>query len=305
MTGVFVDGVPRDLSGAGYGTEYASADPAIATVDPSGEISARSVGTTTVTVSNGAFTDDVAVTVISAPPDSDGDLVYDAEDNCVFQANSDQLDLGGVATVSDPNGEERDGIGDVCQCGDVTGDGRVNQDDSSLLSDALAGTAALTDASLCNVAADAGDPLGLCSDADLAALSAVPPAAIQQLCAPALGFDDSDADGVADVSTPGVPEDNCALVRNEFQEDRNLDGAGDACTASCDLNVDGLVDGVDVLLAVRITAGDLAAPADMLGRADVAPASGGPTDQEVNGADVLLIQRAAAGEAIPVCTPAP
>jgi hypothetical protein len=116
---------------------------------------------------------------------------------------------------------------------------------------------------------------------------------------------DSDADGLPDLSAGGAPLDNCPLVRNEFQADRNGDSMGDACTAACDLNLDGRVDAVDVLMVMRVVSGDLTPPPDVLGRADVAPATGGPTDQSVTSADLLLILRASKGEAMPVCTPNP
>lgn len=55
--------------------------------------------------------------------DCDDDGVPDAADNCPLVPNADQLDSGGLNT-STP-----DGIGDACQCGDVTGNGIVNGQD--------------------------------------------------------------------------------------------------------------------------------------------------------------------------------
>jgi hypothetical protein len=49
--------------------------------------------------------------------DSDEDLVEDALDNCPLAANPLQEDAGSVGAAPP------DGIGDVCQCGDVDGDG--------------------------------------------------------------------------------------------------------------------------------------------------------------------------------------
>lgn len=60
--------------------------------------------------------------------DVDGDGVPDAQDNCPFLANSNQLDSGGLGFGNTP-----DGIGDVCQCGDVTGEGQVNDTDATFI----------------------------------------------------------------------------------------------------------------------------------------------------------------------------
>ena len=53
-----------------------------------------------------------------ADTDSDGDGVCDSLDNCVFRANPGQDDGGNVGPSGAPM---PDGIGDVCQCGDLTG----------------------------------------------------------------------------------------------------------------------------------------------------------------------------------------
>lgn len=52
--------------------------------------------------------------------DADGDGVPDASDNCVHTPNPGQEDVGGLL------GAPSDGVGDACQCGDVTGDGAVD-----------------------------------------------------------------------------------------------------------------------------------------------------------------------------------
>jgi hypothetical protein len=73
--------------------------------------------------------------------DTDGDLICDdgpgdfctggastsCKDNCKFIPNPNQEDAGGVS--SGPP----DGVGDACQCGDVTGDGLVNGTDSTFI----------------------------------------------------------------------------------------------------------------------------------------------------------------------------
>jgi hypothetical protein len=55
--------------------------------------------------------------------DWDGDGVADAADNCPYAANPGQEDRGGV------NSSSPDGVGDACECGDVSGNGRVNGQD--------------------------------------------------------------------------------------------------------------------------------------------------------------------------------
>ena len=68
--------------------------------------------------------------VCSAANDSDSDGSDDCTDNCPFERNGDQNDRGGVGSFSGPDG---DGIGDACQCGDVTGDGVVNSFDATMI----------------------------------------------------------------------------------------------------------------------------------------------------------------------------
>jgi dienelactone hydrolase len=59
--------------------------------------------------------------------DADLDGILDAADNCPNLANEDQLDRGGINT------SEPDGIGDACQCGDVSGNGIVNGQDANAI----------------------------------------------------------------------------------------------------------------------------------------------------------------------------
>jgi hypothetical protein len=59
--------------------------------------------------------------LITLRPDSDGDLVLDTEDNCLCQPNPSQQDT------------DADGRGDACECGDFSGDGRVNTTDARLI----------------------------------------------------------------------------------------------------------------------------------------------------------------------------
>jgi hypothetical protein len=65
--------------------------------------------------------------------DADQDTIPDRLDNCPFIQNKPNTDTGGVGDASGP-----DGIGDVCQCGDIDGDGRVTGADAARVRQALA-----------------------------------------------------------------------------------------------------------------------------------------------------------------------
>ncbi|MFK7896467.1 MAG: dockerin type I domain-containing protein [Myxococcota bacterium] len=72
-----------------------------------------------------------------APEDTDDDGILNAFDNCPFVANANQLDNGGLGF-----GTVGDGIGNVCQCGDVTGEGQVNDTDAAFIKRHALGLAA-------------------------------------------------------------------------------------------------------------------------------------------------------------------
>lgn len=114
------------------------------------------------------------------PPDADGDLVPDATDSCPMISNPGQQDTGGVGADSPP-----DGIGDACQCGDVSGDGRVTVADAVLIarSALTPPTASLPHAERCDVGGAVG-----CSIADAViirrALLVPPAAALGSACTP-------------------------------------------------------------------------------------------------------------------------
>jgi hypothetical protein len=120
--------------------------------------------------------------VSSFPADADGDGVGDVGDNCPHFANSGQADIGGIGASSGP-----DGIGDACQCGDVSGNGRVTTADATLITRSLLvpPTATLARADLCNVGGSAA-----CTTADAVivtrALLVPPTATVGQVCAAAL-----------------------------------------------------------------------------------------------------------------------
>jgi len=114
-----------------------------------------------------------------AGPDVDGDGVANADDNCPFVANAGQEDTGGLGAGSPPNGR-----GDACECGDVSGDGRVTTADAALIQRALLAppAATLVRPALCDVGGAPG-----CSIADAAivqrALLTPPKAEIAERCA--------------------------------------------------------------------------------------------------------------------------
>ncbi len=116
------------------------------------------------------------------PADADGDGVIDANDNCTYAANPGQEDTGGVGVGSAP-----DGIGNACQCGDVSGDGRVTVTDAVVIQRSLLTPPTATQAhpELCNVG---GSTPCTVADATIIrrALLLPPTATIAQVCPAAL-----------------------------------------------------------------------------------------------------------------------
>jgi hypothetical protein len=131
-----------------------------------------------------------AVSAVESGEDGDGDGVSDAADNCPLVGNPGQEDRGGVGV-----GSPADGIGDACQCGDVTGDGRVTPSDAAVVQRSLLvpPTATLTRPELCDVGAGSPNPATLdCSISDAVvirrALLSPPTASIGQTCPAADGI---------------------------------------------------------------------------------------------------------------------
>lgn len=116
------------------------------------------------------------------PLDTDADGVPDVIDNCPTVPNPGQQDLGGIGSISLP-----DGLGDACQCGDVSGDGRVTLADAILVqrSTLVPPAATLAHPELCDVGGSSACTLG---DAVIIrrALLSPPTATIEQHCVPAL-----------------------------------------------------------------------------------------------------------------------
>jgi hypothetical protein len=59
--------------------------------------------------------------------DWDGDGVPDAGDNCPYAPNPGQQDGGGINTAT------QNGVGDACECGDVSGNGKINGQDANAI----------------------------------------------------------------------------------------------------------------------------------------------------------------------------
>ena len=109
--------------------------------------------------------------------DVDKDGIDDFTDNCPNTANADQSDKGGVDSTSP------DGIGDACQCGDVSGDGKVTNSDAVLMKRHLLGLPSNFNADFCDVNSD-----GACTNTDAVlvkrSILGLPPG-IRQTCAAA------------------------------------------------------------------------------------------------------------------------
>ncbi len=94
--------------------------------------------------------------------DSDADAIDDTADNCPWLANPTQLDQWDVDSPGS------DGVGDLCECGDLNQDGPVDLDDLTLLREHLTGERALTPAQI--AACDLRPPGGSCGLRELVLL---------------------------------------------------------------------------------------------------------------------------------------
>jgi len=129
--------------------------------------------------------------------DSDSDGVPDASDNCPVAANADQADHGGVFS------DGPDGIGDSCQCGDVSGDGRIRIDDWVRIARIATGLGPeLPRPELCFTGIDRG-PCDAADGSRIRRSLAGQIEGIQQACAPGLAPFDCSARFVPHAGKPG------------------------------------------------------------------------------------------------------
>ena len=177
--------------------------------------------------------------------DADADGRGDACDNCRFAANPSQSDLGGVFT-SGP-----DGIGDACQCGDVTDavhagpDGAVSALDVAEVRLFLAGASTMP-ASAITARCSVDGVTGACTVLDWALLARAQAlgSPLAQVCRPA----------VCTVS-PSDPDGDCLLGAADLclgwpnsAAQQSIDTNGDLVPNTCqcgDLDGDGDVDSND------------------------------------------------------------
>jgi hypothetical protein len=120
----------------------------------------------------------LVVPVVAAGPDADGDLIQDLFDVCDFEPDPAQTDANG------------DGIGDACQCGDLTGDGLITGADADLVQTWLTAAGPVpAGIARCNIWGPAVPAGADCRIDDWAllqrALGSAPPG-INQICTPAL-----------------------------------------------------------------------------------------------------------------------
>ena len=208
--------------------------------------------------------------------DRDEDTIKDFDDNCPANANPGQEDA------------DSDGIGDACEPPDFDSDG---------IQDALDNCPLDANASQLDTDNDgAGDACDLDDDNDgLSDLDEINIHGTNPLLV------DTDGDNLSDgaeVLTHGT---------NPLNEDSDTDGFNDdveinagtnpldelSFPADGDINNDGSVDVVDLLLATQIALGLKTPTADEILHGDVAPLIAGlPTpDGSINAADMLVIQR--------------
>jgi cysteine-rich repeat protein len=213
--------------------------------------------------------------------DVDADLVGDLCDNCRYVANGGQADTGGVFAAGP------DGIGDACQCGDITDavqagpDGAVTEFDVDEVRIYLAGVSTLPTAAVLERCSVDG-VTGACTVLDWVLLAQaealVEPTPVAQICRPAiclvdpsdvdgdcllgagdlcLGWPNSSAEQAADANLDGVPDTcQCGDVDRDGDVDVDDETRLGACVAeqsSCDPSLadfdrDGSVDAVDVAI---------------------------------------------------------
>lgn len=153
--------------------------------------------------------------------DVDRDGIRDEVDNCRYFQNNPNTDIGGVGAASGP-----DGIGDACQCGDLSSDGLVSAADVALFRDYLVDPVAnpLSAEALGRCEVLNGGDCGLASVVAMErALASLEPG-IGPFCAAASGFGAACGDGICDPDT-----ESCLAEPLGCQADCGSCGAGQEC----------------------------------------------------------------------------
>lgn len=148
--------------------------------------------------------------------DTDGDGVFDAEDNCSLVFNTDQANI------------DADNFGDVCDnCPDISNDNQLDADEDGV-------------GDLCDNCPEDANQNQVDSDSD----------GLGDVCdaCPLDPDNDADGDGICgDI-------DNCPVTYNPDQQDSNGNGVGDACEGGyeCgDINADGWINVGDAVYLIN------------------------------------------------------
>jgi hypothetical protein len=127
-------------------------------------------------------------------PDSDADGIPDPADTCPYFYDDTNADAGGVGEGSAP-----DGVGDLCQCGDLSGDGRVTALDlqryRAYLVDPVGSPLGTAEFTRCSVRDEMFD-CGLADVVVIARALAAQAPGVQPACAAARGFGAACGDGI-------------------------------------------------------------------------------------------------------------
>lgn len=228
------------------------------------------------------------VTYTAVPPgsgfrlgiDRDEDTILDNDDNCPANANPGQED------------DDSNGIGNVCEPPDSDGDGITDAQDNCPLD---ANAAQLdTDSDGTGDACDTDDDNDGLSDAQ------------EQILGTNSLVVDTDGDGLGDgveVNTTGTDPLLLDTDNDGFNDGIEVAAGSDpldnqSVPANGDINNDGSVNAIDILLSTQITFGLKTPTADEMLRGDVAPLTGGIPDPDgvINAADLMLIQGKALGQ---------
>jgi hypothetical protein len=182
--------------------------------------------------------------------DTDGDGVYDYQDNCPTVANPDQADGDGdgvgdacddcpAVANADQRDRDGDGVGDACDNCPGTPNPDQKDTDGNGVGDACDGGAP-ADADGDGIP-DASDDCPSVANPDQADRDHDGVGDACDDCPAVANPDqhDQDGDGVGDAC------DDCPAVPNPDQADADHDGVGDACTPPPDVDHDGVPDAVD------------------------------------------------------------